>query len=82
MVPVSAEGLFPSVGMHSLGEEVKVDLQAEWATQEDDSRMMVDGQEDEWGRLHDVRVSHTVGPTPPRARSVLVGSGSRVAQEG
>ncbi|XP_046896713.1 SPRY domain-containing protein 3 isoform X4 [Hypomesus transpacificus] len=55
VVPVSAEGLFPSVGMHSLGEEVKVDLQAEWATQEDDSRMMVDGQEDEWGRLHDVR---------------------------
>ncbi|XP_046896712.1 SPRY domain-containing protein 3 isoform X3 [Hypomesus transpacificus] len=62
VVPVSAEGLFPSVGMHSLGEEVKVDLQAEWATQEDDSRMMVDGQEDEWGRLHDVRVSHTDYP--------------------
>lgn len=59
-VPVLAEGLFPAVGMHSMGEEVKVDLQAEWFLEEDDSMMMVDSHEDDWGRLHDVRVSGTV----------------------
>ncbi|XP_062314730.1 SPRY domain-containing protein 3 isoform X1 [Osmerus eperlanus] len=70
VVPVSAEGLFPSVGMHSLGEEVKVDLQAEWAMPEDDSRMMVDGQEDEWGRLYDVRVSNTLLEYVGKGRSI------------
>ncbi|KAG7519906.1 SPRY domain-containing protein 3-like [Solea senegalensis] len=55
-VPVLAEGLFPAVGMHSMGEEVKVDLQAEWFLEEDDSMMMVDSHEDDWGRLYDVRV--------------------------
>lgn len=59
-VPVSAEGLFPAVGMHSMGEEVKVDLQAEWFLELDDSMMMVDSHEDDWGRLFDVRVSGTV----------------------
>ncbi|KAE8292811.1 SPRY domain-containing protein 3 [Larimichthys crocea] len=59
-VPVSAEGLFPAVGMHSMGEEVKVDLQAEWLLDEDDSMMMVDSHEDEWARLYDVRVSGTL----------------------
>ncbi len=57
---MSAEGLFPAVGMHSMGEEVKVDLQAEWLLEEDDSMMMVDSHEDDWGRLYDVRVSGTV----------------------
>lgn len=59
-VPISAEGLFPAVGMHSMGEEVKVDLQAEWFLEEDESMMMVDSHEDDWGRLFDVRVSGTV----------------------
>lgn len=59
-VPISAEGLFPAVGMHSMGEEVKVDLQAEWLLDEDDSLMMVDSHEDDWGRLYDVRVSGMV----------------------
>lgn len=57
---MSAEGLFPAVGMNSMGEEVKVDLQAEWLLEEDDSTMMVDSHEDDWGRLNDVRVSGTV----------------------
>ncbi|KAJ8403998.1 hypothetical protein AAFF_G00343480 [Aldrovandia affinis] len=57
---VSPDGLFPAIGMHSLGEEVRLDLQAEWRADEDDSVMMVDSHEDEWGRLHDVRVSGTL----------------------
>uniref|UniRef100_A0A3B5MBE4 SPRY domain containing 3 n=1 Tax=Xiphophorus couchianus TaxID=32473 RepID=A0A3B5MBE4_9TELE len=59
-VPVSSEGLYPAVGMHSMGEEVKVDLRAEWLLEEDDTMMMVDSHEDDWGRLHDVRVSGMV----------------------
>uniref|UniRef100_A0A8C7YPB9 SPRY domain containing 3 n=1 Tax=Oryzias sinensis TaxID=183150 RepID=A0A8C7YPB9_9TELE len=55
-VAVSAEGLFPAVGMHSLGEEVKVDLQAEWLSEVGESMMMVDSHEDDWGRLYGVRV--------------------------
>lgn len=59
MVPGSPEALYPAVGMHSLGEEVQLDLQAEWGMEED-GLMMVDSHEDEWGRLHDVRVTGTV----------------------
>lgn len=59
-VPLSVEGLFPAVGMHSMGEEVKVDLQARWHLEEDEGMMMVDSHEDDWGRLHDVRASGTV----------------------
>ncbi|CAF90058.1 unnamed protein product, partial [Tetraodon nigroviridis] len=62
-VPLSVEGLFPAVGMHSMGEEVKVDLQAKWHLEEDESMMMVDSHEDDWGRLHDVRASGTLKPS-------------------
>lgn len=58
-MPMSPDGLFPAVGMHSLGEEVRLHLNAELG-REDDSVMMVDSYEDEWGRLHDVRVCGTV----------------------
>ncbi|XP_051280194.1 SPRY domain-containing protein 3 [Dicentrarchus labrax] len=70
-VPVSAEGLFPAVGMHSMGEEVKVDLQAEWLLEEDDSMMMVDSHEDDWGRLYDVRVSGTLLEYVGKGKSIM-----------
>ncbi|XP_035874858.1 SPRY domain-containing protein 3 isoform X3 [Phyllostomus discolor] len=61
IMPMSPDGLFPAVGMHSLGEEVRLHLNAELG-REDDSVMMVDSYEDEWGRLHDVRVCGTDYP--------------------
>ncbi|XP_042264083.1 SPRY domain-containing protein 3 isoform X3 [Thunnus maccoyii] len=70
-VPVSAEGLFPAVGMHSMGEEVKVDLQAEWFLEEDDSMMMVDSHEDDWGRLYDVRVCGTLLEYVGEGKSIM-----------
>ncbi|KAI4823860.1 hypothetical protein KUCAC02_012415, partial [Chaenocephalus aceratus] len=70
-VPVSAEGLFPAVGMHSMGEEVKVDLQAEWFLELDDSMMMVDSHEDDWGRLFDVRVSGTLLEYVGKGKSIM-----------
>lgn len=60
IMPLSPDGLFPAVGMHSLGEEVRLHLHAELGNEEDDSIMMVDSYEDEWGRLHDVKVCGTV----------------------
>ncbi|XP_035653044.1 SPRY domain-containing protein 3-like isoform X2 [Oncorhynchus keta] len=55
VVPASPEALYPAVGMHSLGEEVQLDLQVEWGVEKEDGLMIVDSHEDEWGRLHDVR---------------------------
>lgn len=61
-VAAAPDSLFPAVGMHSLGEEVLLDLNAEWGMDEDDGQMIVDSHEEDWGRLHDVRVTGTVSP--------------------
>lgn len=61
-IAVSPDGLYPAVGMHSLGEEVLLDLNAEWGAEEDDGLMIVDSHEEDWSRLHDVRVTGTVSP--------------------
>lgn len=59
-IPASPEALYPAVGMHSLGEEVLLDLNAEWGMEEDDGLMIVDSHEEDWARLHDVKVTGTV----------------------
>uniref|UniRef100_A0A8C7T783 B30.2/SPRY domain-containing protein n=1 Tax=Oncorhynchus mykiss TaxID=8022 RepID=A0A8C7T783_ONCMY len=70
VVPGSPEALYPAVGMHSLGEEVQLDLQAEWGMEED-GLMMVDSHEDEWGRLHDVRVTGTLLEYVGKGKSIV-----------
>ncbi|KAM4571371.1 SPRY domain-containing protein 3 isoform 2-T4 [Fundulus diaphanus] len=70
-VPLSSEGLFPAVGMHSMGEEVKVDLRAEWLLEEDDTVMVVDSHEDDWGRLNDVRVSGMLLEYVGKGKSIM-----------
>lgn len=54
------EDLYPAVGMHSLGEEVLLDLNADLGAEEDDGQMIVDSHEDDWSCLHDVRLTGTV----------------------
>ncbi|CAL8401505.1 unnamed protein product [Arctogadus glacialis] len=54
------EGLYPALGMHSLGEEVQLDLHAEWRREDEDGMMIVDSHEDDWGRLHDVTATGTL----------------------
>ncbi|KAF7696208.1 SPRY domain-containing protein 3 [Silurus meridionalis] len=71
VVPVAPGGLFPAVGMHSLGEEVRLNLQAEWGSEEEDSIMMVDSHEDEWGRLYDVKVSGTLLEYTGKGKSIV-----------
>lgn len=62
-IAASLDALYPAVGMHSLGEEVLLDLNAEWGTDEDDGQMIVDSHEDDWSCLHDVRLTGTVSVT-------------------
>ncbi|XP_077459887.1 SPRY domain-containing protein 3 [Stigmatopora argus] len=65
------EALYPAVGMHSLGEEVLLDLNAEWRMEEDEGLMIVDSHEDDWGRLHDVRVSGTLLEYVGKGKSIV-----------
>ncbi|XP_063284551.1 SPRY domain-containing protein 3 [Pelobates fuscus] len=71
VMPLSPDGLFPAVGMHSLGEEVRLHLNAELGSEDDDSIMMVDSYEDEWGRLHDVRVCGTLLEYVGKGKSII-----------
>uniref|UniRef100_A0A3Q3XNA2 B30.2/SPRY domain-containing protein n=1 Tax=Mola mola TaxID=94237 RepID=A0A3Q3XNA2_MOLML len=73
-IAATPDRLFPAVGMHSLGEEVLLDLNAEWGTEEDDGQMIVDSHEEDWSRLHDVRVTGTL--------LEYVGKGKRIVDVG
>jgi len=54
-----AEGLYPAVGMHSEGEEVRLNLVAQWQ-HSDVTLMSIDSCEEDWSRLHDVRINGQV----------------------
>ncbi|KAL5006891.1 hypothetical protein ScPMuIL_015697 [Solemya velum] len=69
MVPYLPGGLFPAVGMHSDGEEVKLNLEAEW-THDDIILMAIDNGEEEWSRLHDVRLNGALLEYAGRGKSV------------
>ena len=58
-MPYPPGGLFPAVGMHSEGEEVRLNLEAEWQYEEL-IHMAVDSVEEEWSRLHDVKLNGAV----------------------
>lgn len=58
-VPNPPGGLYPAVGMHSDGEEVRLNLDAEWQYEEL-VHMAVDSGEEEWSRLHDVKLNGMV----------------------
>ncbi|KAJ0023671.1 hypothetical protein NQD34_003570 [Periophthalmus magnuspinnatus] len=70
-VPSPPDPLFPAVGMHSLGEEVLLDLTAEWGPEEDEGLMIVDSHEEDWARLHDVKVLGTVLEYVGRGKSIM-----------
>ncbi|TNN81313.1 SPRY domain-containing protein 3 [Liparis tanakae] len=67
----SPDALFPAVGMHSLGEEVLLDLNAEWGMEEDDGQMIVDSHEEDWGRLHDIKVTGTLLEYVGKGKSIV-----------
>lgn len=69
MVPYPPGGLFPAVGMHSEGEEVKFNLDAEWQYNEL-VLMAVDSGEEEWSRLHDVKLNGSLLEYNGRGKSI------------
>ncbi|KAJ7999266.1 hypothetical protein DPEC_G00213650 [Dallia pectoralis] len=75
VVPVVIPGcpgkLYPAVGMHSLGEEVQLNLEAEWRLEGEDGLMLVDSHEEEWARLHDVTVTSTLLEYVGRGQSIV-----------
>ncbi|PNF22199.1 SPRY domain-containing protein 3 [Cryptotermes secundus] len=56
LVSLPMGGLYPAVGMHSIGEEVRLFLGLNWVPEED-SLMSVDTNEEEWYRLSDIRLN-------------------------
>lgn len=64
-----ARGLYPAVGMHSEGEEVRLNLDAEWLY-EDLVLMAVDNGEEDWSRLHDVQLNGTTLEYIGRGKSI------------
>ncbi|XP_067890808.1 SPRY domain-containing protein 3-like [Heterodontus francisci] len=71
VVPLPVDSLHPAVGMHSIGEEVQIDLLAEWGRRDEESLMVVDNHEDDWARLHDMKVSGSVLEYAGRGKSIM-----------
>lgn len=63
-------GLFPAVGLRSLGEEVRLILDVNWMP-EDDMLMCIDSNEDDWSRLHDIRLNGSVLEYAGRGKSII-----------
>lgn len=59
LVAMPVDGFHPAVGMHSDGEEVKLDLSAK-SEQSDVVLMSIDSCEEDWSRLHDIRINGQV----------------------
>lgn len=78
-VPLSPPGLFPAVGLHSLGEEVRLHLPPPGPSEDEGGAMLVDSLEEEWGRLHDVRLCGSVSTREPAGVRQGQGGGKRGA---
>lgn len=59
MVRVAPGGLFPCVGLAAAGDAVRIVPQLMWPPDED-THMSVDSMEEEWLRLHDIRLNGQV----------------------
>ncbi|XP_074659997.1 SPRY domain-containing protein 3-like [Tubulanus polymorphus] len=64
------DGFFPAIGMHSEGEEVRLLMDANWQ-EEDVILMSIDNTEEEWLRLHDVRVNGQMLEYTGRGKSIV-----------
>lgn len=59
MVRVAPGGLYPCVGLAAAGDAVRLAPQLLWPPDED-THMSVDSMEEEWLRLHDIRLNGQV----------------------
>lgn len=70
LVPCPPGGLFPAVGLQREGEEVRLNLDQRWAPEEDIA-MSVDCGEEEWRRLHDIRLNGQMLEYVGRGKSLI-----------
>lgn len=63
-------GLFPAVSLHSLGEEVRLTLDIKWIPEED-MLMCIDSNEEDWSRLHDIRLNGSILEYGGRGKSII-----------
>ncbi|KFM80855.1 SPRY domain-containing protein 3, partial [Stegodyphus mimosarum] len=63
-------GLYPAVSLHSVGEEVRLALDIKWLPEED-MLMCIDSNEDEWSRLHDIKLNGTILEYAGRGKSII-----------
>ncbi|XP_021931938.1 SPRY domain-containing protein 3-like isoform X2 [Zootermopsis nevadensis] len=69
LVSLPSGGLYPAVGMDSVGGEVKLFLGLNWVPEED-SLMSVDTNEEEWYRLSDIQLNGQVLEYTGRGKSI------------
>ncbi|KAK8387456.1 hypothetical protein O3P69_018191 [Scylla paramamosain] len=70
MVHVARGGLFPCVGLAAAGDAVRIVPQLIWPPDED-THMSVDSMEEEWLRLHDIRLNGQMLEYCGRGKSLL-----------
>ncbi|KAG8195429.1 hypothetical protein JTE90_013886 [Oedothorax gibbosus] len=62
--------LYPAVGFHSVGEEVRLQLGIRWVPEED-MNMCIDSNEEEWARLHDIKINGATLEYTGRGKSII-----------
>lgn len=70
VVPCPPGGFFPAFGLQNQPEEVRVTMDLQWNA-EDDIAMSVDSGEDEWHRLHDIRLNGQLLEYVGRGKSLI-----------
>lgn len=68
--PLPENGLYPAVCFFLVAAEVRLMLGAKWK-QEDDVLMCIDSSEEEWSRLHDIKLNGMVLEYAGRGKSII-----------
>ena len=70
LIPSPPGGLFPAIGLQREPEEVILNLESRWL-QEEDIAMSIDCGEEDWRRLHDIRLNGQVLEYVGRGKSLI-----------
>lgn len=70
LVPSPPGGLYPAIGLQKDKEEVRLMMDLSWPL-EDDVAMSVDSGEEEWQRLHDIRLNGQLLEYVGRGKSLI-----------
>ena len=70
LIPCPPGGLFPAIGLQREPEEVVLSMDLRWAPEEDIA-MSVDCGEEEWRRLHDIRLNGQMLEYVGRGKSLI-----------